>query len=250
MIAELINKIKRKWKKLRLQPIRVFCFHEIGTVSDGSNDWMPTDQLQKMLKQMQEEGYEFISLKKAHKHICNDFVRTQKYAVLTADDGLKCQLELLPWLEEHKIPITLCLNVTSPKQEKCGRPYRQWYHMEDEKTEKQFAKRLYISEKELEMLDANMVSYALHGYNHDESAVEITLDELQRDIEGCIERYGQDKHFVPFYVYKYGTHNADTDEVVRRNKLVPVLSDGLWNYNDGKLIHREILEYIYRTTCQ
>ena len=235
--------------KLRLQPIRVFCFHEVSEENNGSTDWLPTSQLKRMLTQMQEEGYVFISLKEAHKHICNDYVRTRKYAVLTADDGLKCQLELLPWLTENKIPITLCLNVTSPKQEKCGKPYRHWYHIEDEKTEKQFAQRLYISEQELETLDENMVSYALHGYNHDESAIEITTDAFKKDVEDCIARYSNDKHFVPFYAYKYGVHSKQTDEIVRRNNLVPMLADGKLNYNDGEVIHREILEYIYRT-CQ
>lgn len=30
---DLLRKIKRKWTKLRLQPIRVFCFHQVGEKS-------------------------------------------------------------------------------------------------------------------------------------------------------------------------------------------------------------------------
>lgn len=240
------TKIRKRLVKLRLQPIRVLCFHEIGERCAGSPDWVPTEFLQSTLMDMQKQGYTFISLSDAHYHIANDILRMRKYAVLTADDGLRCHLEILPWLEEHKIPITLCLNVTSPQRKLCGLPYKQWYHIEDAETEQKYAEQLYISDEELDAMKSPMVTYALHGVNHDEAATDLALEELQRDIQQCVNRFGKHPRYVPFYTYKYGKHNAQTDGVVRQNHLIPVLSDGKMNYNDASVIHREIVEAIYK----
>ena len=245
----ILSKIKHKWLKLRLQSIRVFCFHEVSDVDEGSPDWVPMEFFKTEVMRLQGAGYEFISLKEAHEHIKKDKIRTKKYAVLTADDGLRCHLELLPWLKEHNVPITLCLNVTSPKQLKCGKPYVDWYGIKDAQAEQKYAEQLYISEDELNELDPEYVSFALHGVNHDEAATDLNTEELQRDIDLCMVRYGEDVHFVPFYVYKYGKHTKETDMLVLQNKLIPVLSDGAKNYNDTTVIHREILENIYKQ-CQ
>lgn len=245
----ILRKIDNRLTRLRLKPIRVFCFHEVSNRDEGSPDWVPTDCLKSFLLGLKEDGYTFISLREAYKHICNDYVRTRKYAVLTADDGLRCQWELLSWFEENEIPITLCLNVTSPQLKKCGLPQRQWHHIEDAETEQHYAEMLYVSDSELNTLMSMNVSYALHGVNHDESAVEITLEAFERDIEGCVNRYVSDQHYVPFYAYKYGKHTAETDEIVWRNNLVPILSDGKMNYKDAKFVHREIIETIYKQ-CQ
>lgn len=245
----ILSKIKHRLMKLRLQPIRVFCFHEVSDIDEGSPDWIPMEFFKKEALRLQNGGYEFITLKEAHEHIEKDKIRTKKYAVLTADDGLRCHLELLLWLKEHNIPITLCLNVTSPKQKKCGKPYVDWYGIKDEQTERKYAEQLYISDDELNGLDTGYVSFALHGVNHNEAATDLNAEELQRDIELCMGRYEEDAHFIPFYVYKYGKHTKETDMIVRRNKLIPVLSDGAKNYNDAAVIHREILENIFKQ-CQ
>lgn len=249
MCKDFINRIRHKWTKMRLQPIRVLCFHEVSDVDEGSPDWIPIDFLKEELIRMRQQGYQFITLKEAHEHIRKDKIRTAKYAVLTADDGLRCHLELLPWLEEQDIPITLCLNVISPQQKKCGKPYVDWYNINDEQTEQKYAERLYISEEELNGLNSEYVSFALHGENHNEAATDLSAEELQRDIELCLEKYEDNARFVPFYVYKYGKHTKGTDMIVRRNNLIPVLSDGAKNYNDVSVIHREIIENIYKK-CQ
>ena len=240
------NRIMRGWMKLRLQPIRVLCFHEIGNCCAGSSDWVPTEFLQSILMDMQKQGCTFISLSEAHRHIANDILRTRKYAVLTADDGLRCHMEILPWLEEHNIPITLCLNVTSPHLKQCGLPYKKWYHIKEAEMEQKYAEQLYVPDAELDKLESPLVTYALHGFNHNEAATDLTLEELQQDIQQCVNRYGKHPRYVPFYTYKYGKHNAQTDALVRQNHLIPVLSDGRMNYNDESVIHREIVEAIYK----
>lgn len=248
-IKEIVLKLKRRLLRLRLQPVRVFCFHEVDENEENNPDRIPMSFLMETIQQLLNSGYKFISLKEAHAHIKKDKIRIKKYAVLTADDGLKCQLNVLDWLEKKNIPITLCLNVLSLSNKTCGLPYRKWYHIEDKETEKRYAEQLYISESELQRIESNLVTFALHGVNHDEAATEISLDDFRKDVEACIQKFASNKHYVPFYTYKYGMHNRNTDEVLRQYNLTPILVDGEKNYNDASCIHRELLEALYRK-CQ
>lgn len=249
-IKDFLLKMKRRLLRLRLQPIRVFCFHEVGEIEKDNPDRIPTSFFKETIQQMLNSGYKFISLEEAHTHIKNDFLRMNKYVVLTADDGLKSQLDVLAWLEEKNIPITLCLNVLSLTNEICGLPYRRWFHIEDKDTEKRYAEQLYISESELHGIKSDFVTFALHGVNHDEPSTEISLDDFRQDVETCIQKFASSKHYVPFYAYKYGMHNRNTDEVLRQYKLIPILVDGEKNYNDASCIHRELLEAMYKKCLQ
>jgi peptidoglycan/xylan/chitin deacetylase (PgdA/CDA1 family) len=248
-IKEIVLKLERKLLRFRLQPVRVFCFHEVGENEENNPDRIPMSFLMETIQQLLNCGYEFISLEEAHAHIKKDKIRIKKYAVLTADDGLKCQLNVLEWLEKKNIPITLCLNVLSLNNKTCGLPYRKWYHIEDKETEKRYAEQLYISESELQRIESNLVTFALHGVNHDEAATEISLDDFKKDVETCMQKFVLNKHYVPYYTYKYGMHNRNTDEVLRQYNLTPILVDGEKNYNDASCIHRELLEALYRK-CQ
>ena len=249
-MRSIFDKIQRKLLHLRLRPIRVFCFHEVSETDENSPDWVPISFFKEQIMEYKNAGYEFITLAEAHRHISKDIFRRHKYAVLTADDGLRCQLELLPWLQEQNIPVTLSLNVKSLKQKECGAPYREWYHIQDPSTEKRYAEKLYISEKELSELQLDNVSVALHGVDHDKAATDVTIEEFEQDVIECLKVFSKNKHYTPFYVYKYGKHNNITDELLKKYGLTPVLSDGEKNYNDSNVVHREILETIYRKICQ
>ena len=113
-MKELVNKIRRKWMKLRLQPIYVFCFHHVCETFDAASmnqrDWMQIDEFKQKVLKMQQDGVEFISLKEAYNKITNDKFRNHKYAVLTFDDGYASLNEILPWLEGQNIPATLFIN--------------------------------------------------------------------------------------------------------------------------------------------
>ena len=249
-IKDIVLKLNRRLLRLRLQPIRVFCFHGVvGETNENNPDSIPTSFLMETIQQLLNSGYKFISLKDAYVHIKDDKIRMNKYAVLTADDGLKCQLDVLAWLEEKNIPITLSLNVLSMSNKVCGLPYRKWYHIEDKDTEKRYAEQLYISETELNGIKSDLVTFALHGVNHDEPSTGISIDDFKRDVEACMQKFSSSKHYVPFYAYKYGKHNRNTDEVLHQYNLTPILVDGEKNYNDASYIHRESLEAIYKK-CQ
>lgn len=243
-------RIRKKLLHLRLQPIRVLCIHEVSEVDENSPDWIPTAYFKRTILEMQSQGYKFISLKEAYEHIRSDeLLRIRKYAVLTADDGLRCHLEMLPWLEQHNVPITLCLNVLSLKQTICGLPYKQWYNIVDKEEDKEYAQRLYISEDELKSLTSNFVSFALHGVNHDEAATDISIEEFGKEVTASVDYFIAFKQYIPFFAYKYGKHSIKTDKLLWSKSIIPILADGEKNYNDSRYIHREILEVNYKK-CQ
>ena len=245
-IEEIILRFRRKWMKFRLQPIHVFSFHEIGEFCAGSSDWLPTEFLQSTLTRMQSDGYVFISLQEVYQHIKNDTFRTKKYAALTADDGLNCQLDILPWLEEHQIPITLFLNVTSVEQIECGLPYKKWFKIRAKEEDKDFAKEIYLNEDTITNFDAQYVTIGSHGYKHNESVTEMSQREFEEDVQRCMSKFSQYPTYVSFYAYPYGKRNQMTDTVLKKSDIIPVRIDGQKNYNDSTVIHRESIEKMYR----
>jgi hypothetical protein len=50
------------------------------------------------------------------------------------------------------------------------------------------------------------------------------------------------KNFVPFFAYPWGRHNAMNKRVLKEFNLIPVLMDGMMNYNDASAVHRELLQ--------
>lgn len=236
--------------KLRLQPIRVFCLHQTSEAYNPDvyckPDWIPLNFLKNYIERLQEEGYEFISLAEAHKHIQSDVIRCKKYAVLAADDGLKCQLELVPWLEEHHIPITLFVNIETLDGQTCGCVIKRYFDIKDKNTEAQHATELYFTKNDISSLPSS-VSIGMHGITHDDVTT-MTGEEFGNMIRTCESSLKSNLHYVPFYAYTYGRHSYRTDEILKKLHIIPVLADGGVNYNDSTVIHREILEYIYK--CQ
>lgn len=236
--------------KLHLQPIRVLCFHQTTETYDPEKyckpDWIPLDFLKKYIDKMQSEGYEFISLVEAQKYIEKDVIRFKKYAVLTADDGLRCQLALIPWLKEKQIPITLFVNLETLKGDVCGVQMKKYFKVKDKITEAKYAKELYFSKDDIEHLPS-IVSIGMHGITHDD-VTGMKGEEFGKMIRICESSLKSNSHYVPFYAYTYGRHSYRTDEILKQLHVIPVLADGGVNYNDSTVIHREILEYIYK--CQ
>lgn len=249
-LTEIITKIRRKWTKLRLQPIRVFCFHQVSDKYDPEvyckPDWIPSDFLKSYIEQLRAEGYEFISLAEAQAKMAKDKFRISKYAVLTADDGLRCQLELLPWLEEQRIPITLFVNIETLDGDTCGCVVKKYFAIKDRVTELKHAKKLYFTKDDIEHLPA-IVSIGMHGITHDEVTA-MPLEKFESMIRTCESALGTNSQYIPFYAYTYGMHNNRTDEELRKLHVTSVLADGGVNYDESNVIHREILEYIYK--CQ
>lgn len=81
MLYDVLNSIKRKLLKLRLQPIRVYCLHHVCAKFDEESmnrwDWMQLDDFKSKVIAMRQGGIRFISLSEAYRHICDDMFRSK-----------------------------------------------------------------------------------------------------------------------------------------------------------------------------
>ena len=176
------------------------------------------------MQKIQQDGVEFISLTDAYKHICNDYVRCKKYAVLTFDDGYASLNEILPWLEERQIPVALFINGKYLD----GKSYRK------------NLKEKYLTKEELFALTSPLIEIGSHGWEH-KRATEMTAEEFAKSLNCNIGLLSEHPNYIPFWAYTYGSHSNNTDDYLHRQGLVPIYIDGMKNYNIIKVIHRELL---------
>lgn len=223
-----VDKVRRKFMKLRLQPIRVFCLHHVCKNYDTETmypcDWMEISVFQSKINNLRKQGYKFITLSAAYKHLQNDWIRTKKYAVLTFDDGYKSLLEVLPWLEEQQIPATLFIN---------GK-YLDGVSYRDNPKEQ------YLTYDELFNLTSPLIEIGHHGWEHT-AVTEITEAELAKFLEKNIEVLSKHPRYTPFWAYTWGRHNKQNDAFLRSNGIIPVLIEGNKNYKWVCSIDREML---------
>lgn len=243
-LKKLLHKINNRWIKLRFQPIRVFCLHHITAAFDSismcDGDWMEIKHFQCKISNMRHIGYCFISLEDAYRKILTDVFRHRKYAVLTADDGYKSLDEILPWLIEQKIPITLFIN---------GK-YTDGESQRDEKG-KHFTYLTLADLKHYIDISKGLISIQSHGYEH-LNATQMTKEKFKEQIEKNMDyislyqtqgtRHRTQNINHQFYAYTYGCHNAQTDAILRDYSLIPILVDGMKNYNNSAYVHRELLD--------
>ena len=225
-LTEIWAKIRRKWIKLRLQPIRVFCLHHVCEMYDAdvmnACDWIALDEFKIKVQTLQQNGVEFISLSKAHTHITKDKIRCKKYAVLTFDDGYASLKEILPWLFENNIPVTLFVNGKYLD----GKSYRNT------------PKEQYLTKEELFALTTPLVEIGSHGWEHIDANA-MAIEEFASSVQKNIELLSAHPRYIPFHAYTYGGHNHKVDTELYEAHIIPVLVDGMKNYNKTNCIHRE-----------
>lgn len=225
-----LKKIHRRLTKLRLRPIRVFCFHQVSETFDASTmkqeDWLSMDMFVRRVNNLRQEGYSFISLTEAHKHIENDYIRTRKYAVLTADDGWASLKNVLPWLDEQRIPITLFLNPA----------YLDGKHFRERSTEK------YLTTKEVESLYKiyPLLTIGSHGWEHI-PAPNQSQSQFSESVNMSVEYLRNIPNYIPYFAYTFGWTWHNTNEILWNAGLTPVKMSGT-NYNRPEIIQREPLK--------
>lgn len=229
MNIELFHRISRKLTKLRLQPIRVFCFHHVCERFDAESmnqgDWMQIDEFKNKVLALQRDGVEFVSLMEAYRHICSDWLRRKKYAVLTFDDGYASLKEILPWLEEKHIPVTLFINGKYLD----GQSYRK------------NPKEKYLTKEELFALTSPLIEIGNHGWEHIR-VTDMTDKEFEESVGKNVKLLSAHPNYIPFWAYTYGGHLDKTDDFLRAQNVVPVYVDGLYNNDNNTIIHRELLK--------
>lgn len=213
---------------LRLQPISVFCFHHVSKEYDANSmnlkDWMQLDEFKNKVLSMQRNGVSFVSLTEAYHHICRDVFRWRKYTVITFDDGYASLKEVLPWLEEQKIPCTLFVNGKYLD----GKSYRN------------NPKERYLTKDELFALVSPYIEIGSHGWEHT-NAIEINSDEFKQCVQTNKELLSMHPRYIPFYAYTWGKHSVETDRILSSIDIAPVYMDGKKNYDDSTVVHRELM---------
>lgn len=232
----VIAKTRRRLTKLRLKEIPIFLFH---TVSESYNpllwwecDWTQLDLFKQNIMKL-EKLYEFISLPEAHRHLKEDTIRFKKYAVLTADDGYRTLLGILPWLEKKKIPISLFIN-------SCYLDTESWSDINEEQAKRtnpgvdmqqDVCPYLYMSKEELFAITSEYVTIGMHGHQHTD-AIKLSSEDFIHNVKECKEILSQHPRYIPYYAYTWGHHNDNTDAILKDLELTPVLTSGAKNYKN------------------
>lgn len=226
-MSKLLKKIRRKWMKLRLQPIRVFCLHHVCKHFDADAmyacDWMALDEFKQKISALRSQGYQFISLTDAYEYLKKDWFRRKKYAVLTFDDGCKSLNEVLPWIEELQLPATLFINGKYLD----GKSYRETPNEQ------------YLTYDELFSLTNPLIEIGHHGWEHT-AAIEMTEEELLESLQRNIEVLSAHPRYIPFWAYTYGIHDQNSDVTLSKNGMTLVLVNGGKNYKWKGCIAREL----------
>lgn len=224
----VLHNLQDKWTKICLQPIRVFCMHHVCKTFDAESmnkgDWMQIDDFKRKVSDLQRNGVEFISLTEAYNKITNDKFRNRKYAVLTFDDGNASLKEILPWLEKQHIPVTLFINGKYLD----GKSYRN------------NPKEQYLTKEELFALTTPLIEIGSHGWEHLDAS-KISADEFKLIIEQNIQLLHAHPRYVPFHAYTWGRYTKGSNSVLTQMNITPVLMDGMKNYDEPHIIHRELL---------
>lgn len=229
-MSELVNKIRRKLMKMLLQPIRVYCLHHVSETFDESTmcqmDWIQTEVFKATIHNLRKKGYTFISLPEAHEKLKHDFFRIKKYAVLTADDGWRSVKNILPWLKEQQIPLTLFLNPA----------YLDGQHFRKSNKEK------FLTNDDVASLysDYPLLTIGSHGWEH-KDATTMTNEVFRESVERSVEYLKKFPNYIPFYAFTYGHYKGEQMEILYKDGLTPVLVGGRVNYNNFNWIEREVM---------
>ena len=211
--------------KLRLQPIRVFVFHHVSDVRDPllcqEEDWTQLDQFKRNIDKLSQE-YTFISLKEACDKLQHDKVRRGKYAVLTTDDGLASVQNVIPWLKEMQIPLTLFINTRYMERDKLKPVHQQWLHeMAPDADEKDIARKMYLSKEQIWALNSSYIEIGMHGHEHYHTG-RITEAEFENNVEMCYKILSAHSNFINAFAYPWGYTSYDSILYLWRKRIVPL----------------------------
>lgn len=227
-MRRLLDSIIRKIVRLRFYPIRIYCLHHVTTLFDENSmnelDWMPLGEFKNKIKSLQENNVKFISLKEAYNHLSNNIIRKKKFAVITFDDGYASLKDILPWLFENKIPVTLFVNAK----------YFDGVSYRNNSNER------YLTKDEIFSLESNFLEIGSHGYDHTDAS-KMNEEEFRTNIKKNINIIKEHPNYIPFHAYTWGRYTLQTDILLNSLNITPVYVDGMKNYNDKNVIHRELL---------
>ena len=224
------KKIRRYLTKLRLRPIKVFLFHQVSELFDErtmkKGDWTEIGLFKQKINTLRK-GYRFISLPEALNKLKKDVFRFRRYAVLTSDDGWESLTNILPWLDQQSIPVTLFVNPA----------YFDGMHYRERDTEKY----LLLQDIKDICFKYPLVSIGLHGWEHIR-VTGLNEEEFRDSLNKSLVILKQFPCFIPFFGYPYGDFNEMNEIILKEYTIVPVLVDGEDNLNEYTRIHRVLID--------
>ena len=233
MKQNFFQRLKHLWSRIWFHPIQVFVFHQVSDVFEPETmwecDWTQTNAFKQRILAMKKK-YTFISLTEVQRHLAQDKWRFRNYASLTADDGWASLTNILPWLVEQKIPVTLFLNPSCLDG-------KHWNSRETDK--------LLIGEEVVRVVEqgAPYITIASHGWTHTNSKT-MSLEDFEDSVRMSEEALGRLPGHVPFYAFVSGRHTPAQVDFLRNRQLTPVFVDGQNNVNDPMSIHRHCIDGI------
>lgn len=239
---QLAKKLCRKVRNIFLKPIPVFCFHQVSDEYDPLTtwkcDWTQTDVFKRNVDALKKK-YNFIPLTEVTNHLKYDRFRFKRYAALTADDGYRSLLNVIPWLEEQSIPITLFINTKYLDK-------KSWSAINEEQASRtkpnvdmlmEVCPKLYLSEEELFSLNSPGITIGMHGHEHLD-ATHQTEERFRENIQRCMDVIYRHPRYIQYFAFTWGHHNVDTDKIIRDMHIIPVMMNGENNYRKTDSIDR------------
>ena len=227
MKKPFFQRLKHRLSLVRMRPIRVFVFHQVSDTFEPDTmwdcDWTQTDVFKRNILALKKR-YGFIPLSEVQRHLAKDKFRLKRYAALTADDGWASLKNILPWLVEQKIPVTLFLNPSCLDGE----------HKNSRETD-----RLLTEEEVIRIVNEGFpyISVASHGWTHD-SCQGMAMEEFEESVQKSERVLGRIPGKVPFFAFPSGLYTGKLVTCLRKRNLVPVFVDSRDNVNDPLSIHR------------
>lgn len=231
MRRPFFQRVRHRLLRMRLRPIPVFVFHQVSDVFQPETmwecDWTQTALFkQKVLSLMKK--YTFISLEEVRDHLKKDRIRFRNYAALTADDGWASLVNILPWLTQNKIPVTLFLNPSCLDGK----------HRISRETDK------LLTEDEVRRIvesGSPFISVASHGWTH-KSCTEMSQAEFEDSVLRSETVLTAIPSKVSFFAFASGRYTAEQVVFLRRTGLTPVFIDGMMNETAAESIHRYCMD--------
>ena len=230
---KIVKKIKHKVGKFFLTPIEVFVFHAVSDSFDERcnklKDWSQTQDFKNHILWLKKR-YRFITLEECYRKLKKQRIRFRHYAVMTCDDGYASVLQVLPFLEEQQVPMTLFIN---PKYLD-GKSKREGYAESP----------IYITENQLWGLNSSWVTIGMHGYEH-LNATKQSKEDFVDSVRKCKEMLQGHPGYIPYFAYTWGLFSEGTQRVLDEMHVVPVLTSGEGNQRFKEGIDRRPMDSYY-----
>ena len=242
-LKSLVVKVCRRLRRLFLQPIPIYCLHQVSDVYNPETcyecDWLSLKDFKKTIQQL-KASYSFIPLSEAYRKLKHEKVRFRKYAVLTFDDGYKSSMDALIWLESQEIYYTLFLNAKYLDGKSMSEHiYSRAQSISPQASIYNLVSGLYLTKKDVSSLSQRWCSIGSHGLEHND-ATSIGVVEFENQLMSCKSYLSGYSTYIPFHAYTWGHHSPEIDTVVMSLGMIPVLMDGQKNYRFDAAIHREL----------